>query len=246
MNINDYGKFTTYVDTICKNKNLSEFKSHPDFTWMLEHVSAAQGNEYLDYIYKHTPLSSDDIRNFCLQNDVQGRPSKVAFTFGLASPSNLRYIFHAHLIFKHIQSLGVSDIDFVEVGGGYGGLAFAIHFFANKYGIAINSYTIIDLPAISELQTMYLSSVLPTNSISTVNALTFGASITKTNMFLISNYCFSEISNDLQIKYREVLFPKVSHGFMAWNHIPTYPFGFSFREEEEYPKTGIYNKYIYF
>jgi hypothetical protein len=33
---------------------------------------------------------------------------------------------------------------------------------------------------------------------------------------------------------------------MAWNWIPLYDFGFPVREEIEYPKTGGYNKYIYF
>ena len=65
-------------------------------------------------------------------------------------------------------------------------------------------------------------------------------------MFLISNYCFSEIPGNLQKEYIAKLFPKVSHGFMAWNHIPVYNFGFDIKEEVEFPKTGSYNKYIYF
>jgi hypothetical protein len=65
-------------------------------------------------------------------------------------------------------------------------------------------------------------------------------------MFIISNYCFSEISEEFQKKYIDILFPKVSHGFMAWNMIPTYNFGFKFSEEDEYPKTGEFNKYLRF
>jgi hypothetical protein len=65
-------------------------------------------------------------------------------------------------------------------------------------------------------------------------------------MFLVSNYCFSEISTEFQKKYIDTLFPKISHGFMAWNNSPTYYFGFEIKEEIEYPKTGNFNRYVYF
>ena len=79
-----------------------------------------------------------------------------------------------------------------------------------------------------------------------IDSKTFGSSITATNLFLISNYCFSEIDTYLQSMYIKMLFPKVSHGFMAWNFIPIYNFGFIYKEEDEYPLTGEGNKYIYF
>jgi hypothetical protein len=136
--------------------------------------------------------------------------------------------------------------DIVEVGGGYGGLCLALHHFAGKYDVTINSYTIIDLPEISELQKMYLKAANPSIHAEFEVSSTFGENITKTNMFLISNYCFSEIDNSLQKKYIHTLFPKVSHGFMAWNNIPVYDFGFSMTQEKEYPFTGEHNKYIRF
>jgi hypothetical protein len=58
------------------------------------------------------------------------------------------------------------------------------------------------------------------------------------NYFFVSTYSFSEICAEFQIKYIETLFPKIIHGFVAWNNIPTYDFGFSFSEEPEIPKTG--------
>jgi hypothetical protein len=135
----------------------------------------------------------------------------------------------------------------VEVGGGYGCLCLAIHHFSKNYKIKINSYTIVDLPAISTLQRMYLIKVNPNLQVDFVGANTFGSEVEKNDMFLVSNYCFSEISDEFQKKYIEVLFPKVAHGFMAWNIIPTYDFGFTFREEKEFPNTGsVFNKYVYF
>jgi hypothetical protein len=246
MDVNAYSRYTNYVQRILDSGNIAGFKSHPDYTWMLEHVSPAQGYEYLQHINTKTQITQDEIAEFSRRNDAQGDPPKVNFGFMTASPSNLRYILHAHLFLSHVQSLKRTSVYCVELGGGYGGLCFAIHHFASKYGITITSYTIIDLPSIIKFQSMYLQVAMPSNTISFEDAQTFGANITKTNLFLVSNYCFSEISNDLQVRYRETLFPKVEHGFMAWNMIPTYPFGFQFREEQEYPKTGPFNKYVYF
>jgi hypothetical protein len=132
------------------------------------------------------------------------------------------------------------------VGGGYGGLCLALYYFSKKYNIHINSYSIIDLKEPLVLQKLYLSKLLTETSVEFIDSSTFGAHIEKENMFLVSNYCFSEIPDEFQKKYIQNLFPKVSHGFMAWNFIKTYDFGFSFREEQESPKTDTFNKYIYF
>lgn len=241
----DYSIYSSYVESICKSGNISNFKRDPSYTYMLEHVNKSQGDEYLYYI-KKTDITEDEIKEFCMINDSIGNPICSDFSIVTASPSSLRYIFHAYLILKHLQSLNLPSIDIVEIGGGYGGLSLAINHFSSKYDLKINSYTIIDLPVISKLQNIYLKSVEPSLKVDFVDSTTFGEGITKKNMFLVSNYCFSEISGDFQKKYIDTLFSKVSHGFMAWNIIPTYYFGFEFKEELEYPKTGSWNRYIYF
>lgn len=242
----DYSPYANYVESICQSCNLSSFKSHPNYTYMLEHVSKVQGDEYIYFIKNTMNITDDEIKKFCTLNDSIGNPKKDEFGFMVASPSSLRYIFHAHLILKHLSNLNLQIIDIVEVGGGYGGLSLAVHHFSEKYGLKINSYTIVDLPSISKLQNLYLNKVAPSLKVDFVDATTFGEGITKQNMFLISNYCFSEISTEFQKKYIDTLFPKVSHGFMAWNMIPTYYFGFEIKEELEYPKTGNFNRYVYF
>jgi hypothetical protein len=237
-----YDLYSDYVKSICLSGDIKNFKNHPHYTFMLEHVSEAQGHEYLHYIKTRTQISEDEIKEFCRQNDALGNPLQFDYGF-MASPSSLRYIFQAHLILTHMQ--GFTNRDLVEVGGGYGGLCFALYHFSKKYGITINSYAIVDLPNISTLQRMYISTLSLTD-VEFIDATTFGADITRENLFLVSNYCFSEIVSDFQEKYIQTLFPKVQHGFMAWNNIPTYNFGFQIREEEEYPKTGYFNKYVYF
>lgn len=242
----DYSPYANYVELICQSGNLSSFKSHPNYNYMLEHVSKKQGDEYMYFIKTTTNISEDEINEYCTINDSIGNPVRSDFGFVIASPSSLRYIFHAHLILKHLSSLNLPSIDIVEVGGGYGGLCFAVNYFSQKYELKINSYTIVDLPSISKLQKLYLKEIGSTLNVDFVDATSFGKGITKDNMFIISNYCFSEISEEFQKKYIDILFPKVSHGFMAWNMIPTYNFGFKFSEEDEYPKTGEFNKYLRF
>jgi len=242
----EYSAYCSYIKQVCDTNDLSNFKANPTYQAILEHVSPEIGTQYLDAINEFTPFTLEDIKGFCTLNDSLGSPVTSDYTDVVTSPSNLRYIFHSHLILSHLQSLGLPQIDIVEVGGGYGGLCLALHHFAEKYSLTIRSYTIIDLPEPSRLQKHYLWKINPYLNVEFVEASTFGAGISKKDMFLISNYCFSEISDKLQKEYRTTLFPKVSHGFMTWNWIPLYDFGFTVKEETEFPKTGPYNKYLYF
>jgi hypothetical protein len=244
----NYSPYVNYVRHILSNGDLSGFKTHPAYTPILEHVNAAQGREYLDLIRSKTAIKQEDIQAFCALNDRTGSPRMVSFGNFLASPTSLRYIWHAHTILSWFQTFEKSKtgIDIVEVGGGYGGLCLAVSYFAAQYGVSISSYTIVDIKAPSDLQNLYLSKHALQFPVHFEDGATFGANIQKTGMFLISNYCFSEVAHDVQKSYIDTLFPKVSHGFLAWNMIPVYHFGFDVRIEEETPNTGSFNKFIFF
>lgn len=240
-----YVDFSKYVETL---SNINDFKSHPDFTNVLEHVSFNQGIQYLDLIKNKTPLSQDDIIAYCKINDKIGGGEKYNYDFITTSPTNFRYLFQAHLIITHLFTLNLTDVNIVEVGCGYGGLCLAINHLSNTYNIKIKikSYNLIDLPSLSKLQQLYLKEHQLNFTTNFHSAFNYGADIEQNELFLISNYCFSEISSENQQKYINTLFPKVSHGFMAWNYIPVYNFGFDYVEETEYPLTGTFNKYVYF
>jgi len=243
----DYSGYCSFITSISDRGDLNSFKSSNEYRGILEHVSPEYGSEYIEYINEYTNITEEDMEGFCRINDSIGNPIVTDYGFITASPTSLRYIFHSHIIFRHIQSLNHTSVDIVEVGGGYGGLCLAIHYFSKRYNIRINSYTIVDLKAASDLQRLYLEKTIPEANIRCVDAETFGKNIDRNNMFLISNYCFSEISAEYQKQYITHLFPKVAHGFMAWNCIEPYNFGFNIRIEEERPNTGgMYNKYIYF
>ena len=242
-----YETYYKFVETLCSSGDISTFKRDPKYTYMLEHVSISDGSNYLNLIKKLTPIDENAIVSFCNQNDSIGNPKLESYGNLNVSPSSLRYLFHSHLILTHLQTLKLDKIDIVELGGGYGGLCLAMYHLANKYNVKINSYTIIDLSSPIKLQELYLKTLNQTPNVSFVDANTFGESIGQNNMFMISNYCFSEISTSFRESYIEKLIPKVSHGFMAWNAIPVFDFGFKLKIEDEYPNTGgQYNKYVYF
>jgi hypothetical protein len=230
----DYGFYESFLNKITTAGNLDFFKSDPNYTGVLEHVSLEQGLSYLKFIYKSN-ITKASILDFCRLNDRVGSPIKSTFDFGDASPTSLRYICQAHIILTHLQNLKHDPIDIVEVGGGYGGLCLALHYFAPFYNLSLKSYTICDLKEAGKLQALYLSQVNPSLKVDFVDAMTFGKDIQKTNVFLVSNYCFAEIRYDLQQQYIQHLFPKVKHGFMIWNHAHYYDFGFPvIKKDEEY------------
>jgi hypothetical protein len=227
-----YDTYSNYISTL---DSIICFKSNPAYTYMLEHVSYNQGLEYHTILKKY--YSEEEILEYCNLNDLYGEPKKCEYSFGTVSPTSLRYILHANLILDCIKE----PVDIVEIGGGYGGLCLALYHFGKTF---IKSYTIVDLDSASRLQNMYLSK--HSLHINYKSSSTYGSDIENTNMFLISNYCFSEIDSVHQKKYIETLFPKVSHGFMAWNMIPLYDFGFHYTSEVEYPLTGPNNLYVKF
>ncbi len=243
-----YNTYTDYVNNILKKNDLTNFKNDTRYTYMLEHVSKEYGEQYLKLIKENFKVSDADIIDFSSINDAIGNPKKYNYLGVNMSPTSLRYFFQAMLILKYFESKGHNDIRIVEIGGGYGGLCLAINY-CSKYfsSFKINEYNIIDLEAPTRLQRYYLSCHKLSYPLKTHVGDTFGSEVEAgDDLFMISNYCFSEINKLLQEKYISILFPKVKHGFITWNMIPVYNFGKECSIEEEYPKTGQYNFYIRF
>jgi hypothetical protein len=205
-----------------------EFKSHPQYRPMLEHVEHDLGEKYLKLIKAEFSevytTNKKLLQSLCGENDSYGKPSwspegSARTNFGVYSPTNMRYIYQAFLILQYIKSNKINNINFIEIGGGYGGLALFVHRLSPLFKVEVSSYTLFDLPAPAELQQRYLTLFDINANIGDVD----NPRSLYDNSFLISNYAFSEISGDYQKEYlQKIIIPYVSHGFLTWNCIPFY------------------------
>jgi hypothetical protein len=204
------------------------FKTNSIYNGILEHVSPELGESYIicitKFVNEHFPeITFKDINDYLLLNDKYGCPVKHNFIYTntpiYCSPSSLRYVLQSLLILKHFKETGLNEI--VEVGCGYGGLFLAINHFSKILNIKISNYYFIDLPEITGLIDKYvnLHKDILHIKFSKHLAYNYGLDINKTNLFFISNYCFTEIGNLHQRNYITYLFPKISHGFIIWQTI---------------------------
>ena len=246
-----YTQFTGYLSTLLsKDLRTCNFKSNDNFTYMLEHCTKTHGDNYLHEIMTRFPAFFKEHKDYLITlshiNDLYGDTKKETIDhFTRCSPSNLRYIFQSILIFTHMNECNLTEVDIIEIGGGYGGLCFYIYNMAELFNIKVKSYTIFDLlePALFQKKYLNLYNIhVNHETLSNIKNV-------KPNSFLISNYAFSELSIELQNEYTEkVLNPYTSHGFLAWNWKIYYEFikNKSITKEVEYPLTDIYNYYVKF
>jgi len=244
------------VTQLASEEKIKNWKQNSDYRIILEHVSKEQGQSYLNNIT--SILSFDQIKTFCNINDSLGEHCTETFYLNdnilVTSPSCLRYLDHAIQILKHVYSINYTDnkLNIVEVGGGYGGLCLAVYYinnilFNSKYNIY--NYYITDLDQPGMLQKYVTSKLIKlvtseTTNIHIESATTYGKNIEQTNLFLVSNYCMSEIGDENRNEYYNHLLPKVSHGFMIWNTHATFPLDTTIKQE--IPLTGPINKILIF
>jgi hypothetical protein len=161
------------------------------------------------------------IITFCKMNDKYGSPNTSCYILNsgtelICSPTSLRYIYHSLLILNYYKSTNLRSI--TELGCGYGGLFLAICYFSKILNIEIDNYYIIDFPQICNLIDNYLILNKENVHINYIfnNCNEYGSNIIETNLFFISNYCFTEILDEHRNKYIENLFGKVKNGFIIW------------------------------
>ena len=242
-----YNCYLKYVSDITKNNILeSNFKSNENYNEILEHVSKTQGEQYIKLINEtinslFSEISIENIKEFIIINDKYGYPQKETFTFFdnsniICSPTSLRYVYHSLLILNYYK-LTNNTRNIVEVGCGYGGLFLGICYFSKILNIKIDHYYFIDLPEICNLINNYISlhKDIINISYSTHSAFNYGSEIDIINLFLISNYCFTEIEKEYRDNYITTLLPKVTNGFIIWQTIFNLPI----------TQTNIMNKKIY-
>lgn len=242
MQVN-YSAYLSVVADAVKRRDLSGFKSTPEYRGILEHCSPEFGLCYYNLLHEKYGMKHEDIERFCDMNDALGSPIKHVIGDVYTSPASLLYLYHAMQTLDHMED----DVDVVEVGCGYGGYVLALDFVSKLRNRKIRSYTCVDLDGPLRLQELYLQNFTVSFPIWFHSASTHGQHIPKRKMFLVSIYCFSEIDKEHQIRYMKHLFPKVDHGFLLWNHIPLFDFGKPVKlVEPENPRTGPGNLLVVF
>jgi hypothetical protein len=257
-----YHDYISFVKTINEtNIQNINFKTNSQYNNILEHVTYEEGKQYLKLIENEFDyVTFDNINDFVKINDKYGNPELKMFVNKdgknlISSSTSLRYVYHSLLILDYYKNTKL--LSMVEIGCGYGGLCLAINYFSNLLNIKIDNYYLIDLPEVCNLIDNYLKLNKENIQInySLNNCYEYGKNINENNLFLISNYCFTEIEDEHREKYIKYLFDKIQNGFICWQTC----FGLNINETTilnkkitklvlEKPQTSIHgpNYFVYF
>jgi len=135
----------------------------------------------------------------------------------------LRYLYYADKVLNdlNINKYDHYDLNFVEIGGGYGGFASCIDALSTYHNcIRFYLYGIFDIPQVQNFQEKYFETVIKNQY--------WGAGIQDTYFpqinsvmpkidYLVSFYALGEFPAELKKQYIENVIAKVPHGFIIWN-----------------------------
>lgn len=206
----DDGSYIRSVKSATQNTSaFANFKRSPHYIRILEHVTEAQGLEYLDILSEQSPDLLKLIDLF-KDNDIVGNPYVYKYgEFGYISPTTLRYAKVASDLQVHFGNL--SGFRIAEIGAGYGGQALILDRIWK-----LNSHTIFDLDPVLGLISRYLECHLLNGSynVTTLNRVNESE---KPYDLVISNYAFSELPKIVQIRYIEKVLGSAKRGYLTMN-----------------------------
>lgn len=210
LNMNDKKEWSAsknvqqdYID-ICKKalENdyiFNNFKRDSRYKQVLEHVSGQLGERHLKHIIPE--LLEEPYLSKFKENDKYGNPGLSYYNkTGEISATTLRYIDVLSNIITWIPDAIEGHI--VEIGGGYGGQCKIIYDYVTP-----KSYMMLDLPVVTKLQRKYLELFnipLTRHPDSPVD-------------FVISNYAWSELSDELRSLYIDTIISNAKHGYITTN-----------------------------
>jgi putative sugar O-methyltransferase len=202
---------TFYVEAVRRflsnPKEFREFRRNFDYREILEHVSYSLGLKYLALgIERHHDFLQ--IVEKSLSIDKTGRPFRYRYKkIGLCSPTLIRYAYIAAELDEIFDLKKIESIS--EIGTGYGGQSAVIQ---SLY--KIKSYTIYDLPNVSQLTQRFLSA---TNPDFTSRIGNWESTTEQHSDLLLSNYAFSELPRSIQEVYLKNVVSKAKRGYMIMN-----------------------------
>lgn len=186
------------------------FRTHPAYTFVLEHVSAEQGRSYIAAITRSNPDLLASYKQFKV-NDKIGNPSLCNYEgIGDTSPTTLRYVKVLSDLMEDFDSLDGMNI--VEIGCGYGGQAVIID---KKF--KINKYIFIDLPEVLPLIQRYVTDCEVGFDSVFLDGETMGTLRDTKPDLIISNYAFSECDKEIQKKYINLILAHCPNGYLTMN-----------------------------
>lgn len=191
----------------------SNFKQHPCYKAILEHVSQEDGAKYISEITKAGIIDLVSDKDKLVVNDALGNPDKFEYdTCGKFSPTTLRYTKVASDILSTFPQLRQQEkINIVEIGVGYGGQCLLLDNFLN-----IEKYTLVDITPALSLAKKYLEQFIMRARLkfSTLNELAASP-----YDLVISNYAYSELNRELQDAYLNKIILHSRCGYMTYNNI---------------------------
>lgn len=204
----DNGLYASFVQSAVDNFEIfNNFKRHPVYNQVLEHVSYEDGLVFLEEIKKQTPEFLSKIDQF-KDNDIIGNADIREYEIGNISPSTLRYV----KVASDLKKLFGDNIGntIAEVGIGYGG-----QLLVSDKVFNFTEYHLFDLPPVLSLASKYLENHILNGSYKPYTINQHPGTINYD--FVISNYAFSELPSLLQRTYIKKIFSKSEKGYLIMN-----------------------------
>lgn len=185
-----------------------QFRRHPVYNLILEHVTHEQGSEYLRLASQDAEVMAriDEFK----QNDAWGNPRMHTYPgVGEVSPTTLRYV----KVLADLKRLFTSldGLDICEIGVGYGGQCRVVNAFFKPA-----SYRLVDIePALGLAQRFLDNFALP----ATIAYRTMNELETRPYDLVISNYAFTELRRSIQDVYLQRVILRSKRGYITYNEI---------------------------
>lgn len=211
--ISDYEKYKNICVSAVNDDTIFEnFRSHPEYVGILEHVSYESGIEYLEHSSKVNKLTLDSKTIDIIKKiDYHGNPKRFNFPkIGNISPTILRYFSVIGDIDRLYGNLNGKKI--VEIGAGYGGQSMMINLMYD-----VKQYIIVDLPEVIDLIQKFLKK--NDMNMKKYKFYTLDNLPNINSDFLISNYAFSECYKSIQDIYIEKIVNNSKNFYMVVNFI---------------------------
>jgi putative sugar O-methyltransferase len=188
-------------------RHFRNFKRHPSYQAILEHVRADMGAQYIELIRRQSPHLLERI-DALRENDRVGNPITHDYPdIGRFSPTTLRYIKVASDLERFFGRAALQG-RVAEIGAGYGGQVLI-----NDRLFGFTRHDLFDLPPVLALISRYLESFALEGSYRTLTLNQHDGS--QDYDLAISNLAFSELPSRLQRLYIRKVLSRAKRGYMV-------------------------------